>query len=103
MKGSLRELDSLKEPFTDLEQPRFRRLASWHAVRGTLTAADSRRVPLTTPPRSPHTHRRRMRPNAALGASDAPNAAFGAWDAPNATLGIFHPGLCCSWRVDGVW
>ena len=33
-----------------------------------------------------------MRPNVALGASDAPNATLGALDAPNATLGRLQPG-----------
>ncbi|MBN9740114.1 hypothetical protein DMP23_03190 [Amycolatopsis sp. A1MSW2902] len=32
-----------------------------------------------------------MRPNAALGASDAPNATLGASHAPNATLGRYPP------------
>ena len=34
-----------------------------------------------------------MRPNVALGASNAPNVAFGALDAPNATLGRLGPAL----------
>jgi hypothetical protein len=35
---------------------------------------------------------RLMRPNVALGASNAPNVAFGASNAPNATLGrLGHP------------
>ena len=33
-----------------------------------------------------------MRPNVALGASDAPNATLGALDATNATLGRSQPG-----------
>ncbi|MBN9740234.1 hypothetical protein DMP23_03795 [Amycolatopsis sp. A1MSW2902] len=76
-------------------------------MRATLIDSDSFRVPLTTRHpcvRGPFTDLdslkesftaarqpapAAMRPNAALGASDAPNATLGASHAPNATLGRY--------------
>ncbi|MBN9742236.1 hypothetical protein DMP23_14160 [Amycolatopsis sp. A1MSW2902] len=73
MRATLIDPDSLRVPLTRLHP----------AVRDPFTDLDSLKDPFTARP----TSLPGIRPNAALGASDAPNATLGASDAPNATLG----------------